>query len=200
MIYSAAPWTADAGALVHDPRSVVGAPSGLAAVIDADLAREYLRAWSQWHDAEPDPNALVHALVAWVAPRLVRPTHIPPGLARHRATMQSGRSYDDPSDDLLYRLFLDMEAGQELFMVVHRLGDAGGQGFVHVLRDDDGAYVLEQRSGEAGHSGIVKPTMPWAYLALCDWIFLGRDVTVPTRQPTDLVVSGQAYAGAASGR
>ena len=110
-----------------------------------------------------------------------------PGLALHRATTQSGRAFDDPSEDLLYQLFLEMQAGDELFIVVERLNDATGRTFVQALRDDDGKYVVEQRSGGIEtHRGTVKASMPAAHLALCDWLFRGRDVDATKEQPQSI--------------
>ena len=178
VIYATAPWTANSMALVHDPWSVLGAPSDMAALVDTDLAREYLRAWSAWHPDEPDEQALVDALIAFVARPLARSRSIVPGLALSRATTQSGRSYDDPSEDLLYQLFLELEAGRELFIVVERLNDATGRTFVQALRDEDGAYLVEQRAGDVEtHLGTVKSGMPAAHLAVCDWLFHARDVS-----------------------
>jgi hypothetical protein len=178
VIYATAPWTANSMALVHDPWSVLGAPSDMAALVDTDLAREYLRAWSAWHPDEPDEQALVDALIAFVARPLARSRSIVPGLALSRATTQSGRSYDDPSEDLLYHLFLDIESGKELFIVVERLNDATGHTYVQALRDQEGAYLVEQRAGDpVTHQGIVTQRMPAAHLAVCDWLFRGRDVT-----------------------
>jgi hypothetical protein len=159
----------------------------MAALVDADLAREYLRAWSSWHRAQPDPQAQVGALLDFVARPLRRCRDRVPGLAIHRATTQSGRAFDDPSEDLLYQLFLEVEAGKELFIVVERLNDATGRTFVQALRADDGRYVVEQRGGDVEtHRGIVKATMPAAHLALCDWLFRGRNIDVTNEQPQSI--------------
>jgi hypothetical protein len=178
VIYATAPWRADSQAIVHDPWSVLPAPRDMAALVDADLAREYLRAWTTWQPGEPGEQALVDALLAFVARPLVRSRTRVPGLALHRATMHSGAVYDDPSEDLLYQLFLDIESGKELFIVVERLNDATGHTYVQALRDQEGAYLVEQRAGDpVTHQGIVTQRMPAAHLAVCDWLFRGRDVT-----------------------
>lgn len=184
VIYAAAPWTASSVAVVHDPWSDVAPPSDMAALVDADLAREYLRAWSSWHREQPDVQTLVGALLDFVARPLRRSRDRVPGLALHRATTQSGQAFDDPSEDLLYQLFLKVEAGEELFIVVERLNDATGRTFVQALRADDGKYVVEQRGGDIDtHRGTVKASMPAAHLALSDWLFRGRDVDVAREQP-----------------
>lgn len=187
VIYATAPWTASSTAVVHDPWSRLGPPSDMAALVDADLAREYLRAWSSWHRQQPDAEALVGALLDFVARPLRRSQGRVPGLALHRATTQSGQAFDDPSEDLLYQLFLEMESGKELFIVVERLNDATGRTFVQALRDDDGKYVVEQRGGGIQtHRGTVKPSMPTAHLALCDWLFRGVDVDATKAQPQSI--------------
>ena len=187
VIYATAPWTAGSTALVHDSWSELAPPPDMAALVDADLAREYLRAWSSWHREQPDAQALVGALLDFVARPLRRSRDRVPGLALHQATTQSGRAFDDPSEDLLYQLFLEMEAGEELFLVVERLNDATGRTFVQALRDDDGRYVVEQRSGGSEtHRGTVKASMPAAHLVLCDWLFLGRNVDVTKEQPQSI--------------
>jgi hypothetical protein len=183
VIYAAAPWTANSDALIHDPWSVVGPPSDMAALVDAELAREYLRAWASWHRVQPDADALVDALLAFVARPLKRSRARVPGLALHRATTQSGRTFDDPSRDQLYKLFLDVEDRKERFVVVERLSDATGSTFVQALRDDDGRYLVEQRGGALEtHLGTVKATMPAAHLAVCNWLFHGIDVTTDHTQ------------------
>lgn len=190
VIYAAAPWTVDSLAMVHDPRSVVGAPRELAAVVDAELARESLRAWSSWQVSRPDMKGRVDALLGFVVRRLTQVHAAVPALARHRATTQSGSSYDDPSDDLLYLLFLQMEAGHELFLVVQRLDDDTGHTYVRAQRDDYGAYLLEQGVGGPGRwLGTVKPSMPWAYVAVCDRMRLSSHVTGSVRPTVDLAQS-----------
>jgi hypothetical protein len=177
VIYASVPFSAQSKAMVLDPRSVVSAPDGLAAVIDADLAREYLRAWLAWQGSAPQPGALAGAILGLVArrPELGRP-EVGPG-ATHRVTLQSGRFYDDPDEDMLYQLFVELETGAELYLIVHRAADPTGETFVHALRDDDGSYILEQRAGgPITQIGTVKPSLPWAHLAVCDWLFKGWDV------------------------
>ena len=132
-------------------------------------------------------QALVGALLDFVARPLRRSRDRVPGLALHRATTHSGQAFDDPNEDLLYQLFLEVEAGKELFIVVERLNDATGRTFVQALRADDGKYVVEQRGGDVDtHRGTVKAWMPAAYLALCDWLFRGRDVDPTKEQPQSI--------------
>ncbi|MGC5022405.1 hypothetical protein [Micromonospora sp. DT47] len=68
-----------------------------------------------------------------------------------RVTMESGETWDDPSEDLLFELLSDMERGEEQFLVVDRLADATGQTFAQVARTHAGEYQVEYREGGADH-------------------------------------------------
>lgn len=70
-IYAQAPFRVDSRAVVHDPWSVLGPPEDLAPFLDADLAHEYLRAWSAWQPDKPSPESAAAALIAFAARPLV---------------------------------------------------------------------------------------------------------------------------------
>lgn len=64
-----------------------------------------------------------------------------------RVKTESGETWDDPSEDLLFELLSDMERGEEQFLIVDCLADATGQTFVQVARTGAGAYQVEYREG-----------------------------------------------------
>ena len=71
-----------------------------------------------------------------------------------RATSESGDVLDDPSDDALFKMFEDLEAGLGTFLIVESVADASGQTFVQAARGDDGTYVVEYRQGSC------RPALP----------------------------------------
>ena len=78
-----------------------------------------------------------------------------------RATSESGDVLDDPSEDALFTMFQDLEAGQGTFLIVESLADASGQTFVQAARGDDGTYVVEYRQGSADqHFQTDGPRLP----------------------------------------
>jgi len=102
----------------------------------------------------------------------VRPSRMtaePPIL---RAKPESGETWDDPSEDLLFMLLEDIEAGQGTFLIVERTADASGQTYGQVLRCDDGSYIVEHREGDSQHHyGTVAPDMRAAHELLTGWAF-----------------------------
>ena len=58
---------------------------------------------------------------------------------------EAGRSWDDPSEDLLFILLEDIEAGQGSFLIIERTNDPSGQTHAQARRRDDGSYVVERR-------------------------------------------------------
>lgn len=67
IIYAVRPFGAHSRAVVHDPWSVLGPEEGLEPFLEADLAHEYLRAWSAWQPVRPSADAAVEALVAFAS-------------------------------------------------------------------------------------------------------------------------------------
>jgi hypothetical protein len=89
-----------------------------------------------------------------------------------RAIPEVGELWDDPSEDLLFELLSDIEAGQGTFLIVERLTDPSGQTYVQTLRRDDGTYVVEHREGSAdSHYGTIAPDMREAHRLITSWAF-----------------------------
>ncbi|MFB9836433.1 hypothetical protein [Actinoallomurus acaciae] len=63
-----------------------------------------------------------------------------------RAETAAGRSYDAPSEALLFRLLGELGPGNQ-FLVVDRVDAPGGQHYMQVYREVDGTYVVEYREG-----------------------------------------------------
>jgi hypothetical protein len=68
-----------------------------------------------------------------------------------RAKMESGETWDDPSEGLLFMLLCDIEGEEETFVIVERLSDRSGQTYAQVIRNDDGGWMIERRDGGPDH-------------------------------------------------
>jgi hypothetical protein len=87
---------------------------------------------------------------------------------------ESGASWDDPSEDLLFELLSDLEHQVELFFVVHRVGD--DDVYMQILRQEDHSYLMEYRDGDASsHFGAVCADKRLAHEVLVNWAFLSPD-------------------------
>lgn len=89
-----------------------------------------------------------------------------------RAQPENGRTWDDPSEDLLFTLLEDIESGEGTFLVVTRTADASGQTYAQALRRDDGSYLVEHREGGPdAHFGTVVADVRAAHALLAGWAF-----------------------------
>lgn len=92
-----------------------------------------------------------------------------------RATTEQGQIWDDPSIDLLYELLLDIEAKDELFLIVDKLNEP--ESFMQVVRLTDDSYLVERRTGSAdSHVHAFTPDRVLIHGVLAGWAFdLGAD-------------------------
>jgi hypothetical protein len=89
-----------------------------------------------------------------------------------RAVLDSGQTWDDPSEDLLFDLLSDIEAGEEEFMIVERTADETGHTYAQVRRTDDGLYQVEYRAGgPSRHFQAFTPDKRLAHSAITAWAF-----------------------------
>jgi hypothetical protein len=89
-----------------------------------------------------------------------------------RANAESGDTIEDPSEDALFQMFEDIEAGESSFLIVDRLADASGQTYAQTSRNPDGSYLVEYRDGGPDrHFGTVADDMRSAHLLLTGWAF-----------------------------
>jgi hypothetical protein len=89
-----------------------------------------------------------------------------------RASTESGATWDDPSEDLLFELLSDVERGDERFIVVERLGDPTGQTYAQSIRNDDGSYLVERREGHRdAHFQHTASTIREAHSLLTAWAY-----------------------------
>ncbi|MDO9439909.1 MAG: hypothetical protein Q7T73_03370 [Beijerinckiaceae bacterium] len=89
-----------------------------------------------------------------------------------RATVESGDSIDDPSEDALFSMLDDIEAGDGTYLIVDVLGDVTRQTFAQTSRNSDGSYIVEYRDGAADrHFGTVAPDVRTAHALLTGWAF-----------------------------
>jgi len=86
------------------------------------------------------------------------------------ATTSSGERYDDPSEDLLFELLLDIERGVETFCIVGRVRDPSGQTYAQVIRNEDESWLVERREGSADrHFAAEFRDLRDAHRALTTW-------------------------------
>lgn len=64
-----------------------------------------------------------------------------------KATLANGVEWMDPSEDLLFELFGDIERGDIEFFTVEKLSDGTGQTFVQAIVDADRQWIVEYRDG-----------------------------------------------------
>ena len=89
-----------------------------------------------------------------------------------RATAESGDGIDDPSEDALFMMFEDIEAGKGTFLIVDSLQDGSGQTYAQTSRNDDGTYVVEYREGGPDrHFATVAADMRSAHALVTGWAF-----------------------------
>ena len=89
-----------------------------------------------------------------------------------RAQLENDDSYDDPSEDALFEILGDIDAGEALWVIVERLDDPTHQTYAQALRDEDGTYIVERRRGtEASHESTRVPTMREAHELVTRWAF-----------------------------
>lgn len=89
-----------------------------------------------------------------------------------RAIPEVGQTWDDPSEDLLFMLLEDIEAGEGTYVIVERTSDSSGQSYAQAARRDDGSYIVEHREGDADHHyATVAVDMRAAHALLTGWAF-----------------------------
>ncbi|MDR7160139.1 hypothetical protein [Arthrobacter sp. BE255] len=89
-----------------------------------------------------------------------------------KAFNESGQTWEDPSEDLLFMLVEDIERGDEKFLLVERLADATPQTYIQSARNDDGTYVVEYRDGSPReHFGTNVDGMRSAHALMAAWAF-----------------------------
>jgi hypothetical protein len=87
-----------------------------------------------------------------------------------RATTESGDVWDDPSEDKLFEILGEIERGDELFLVVERLSDPGGQTYIQTIIEGE-SFVVEHREGSAErHFRTVVPGRDEAYAVFTAWV------------------------------
>lgn len=89
-----------------------------------------------------------------------------------RAIPEVGQAWDDPSEDLIFMLLEDIEAGEGRFLIIERTTDPSNQTFAQAARNDDGSYVVEHCEGSADrHYGTVAADRRAAHELLSGWAF-----------------------------
>ena len=89
-----------------------------------------------------------------------------------RAELENGDTYDDPSEDALFLLLQDIDAGHAQWVIVERLDDLTRQTYAQALRMDDGSYLVERRLGTAEtHEPTRASDMRAAHKVLTAWAF-----------------------------
>lgn len=89
-----------------------------------------------------------------------------------RATAESGGTIDDPSEDALFMMFEDIEAGESTYLIVDSLRDSTNQTYAQTSRNEDGTYIVEYRDGGPEHHyGTVAQDMRAAHAVITGWAF-----------------------------
>lgn len=89
-----------------------------------------------------------------------------------RAKTEDDERWDDPSEDLLFELLLDIDKGFGSFLILEQAADPNAQTYAQVARRDDGSYAVEYREGSADrHYGTTVPDMRTAHKLLAGWAF-----------------------------
>ena len=89
-----------------------------------------------------------------------------------RAILESGATWEDPSEDLLFMLLTDIEDGDETFVIVERPSDESGQTYAQVIRGDGGEWILERRDGDRDrHYRTTFEDLREAHATLTAWAF-----------------------------
>jgi len=103
-----------------------------------------------------------------------------------RARMSSGAIWDDPSEDLLFDLLTDIEAGREEFMIVERLGLK--ETYAQALLSEEGVFLMEYREGSADrHFAATSRDKQRIHAAMTGWAYQLESWSVQLDwQPADL--------------
>ncbi len=118
-------------------------------------------------DFRRDATRLIESLVRALGPRATLSKRAP----LLRAQVESGSTWDDPSDERLYELLRDIERGREQFLVVDRTVDPSGQTYAQAIRSD-GQWLLERRDGSADqHYSATFDDLSAIHAALKAWAF-----------------------------
>ncbi|RXZ45838.1 hypothetical protein ESO86_13035 [Agromyces binzhouensis] len=89
-----------------------------------------------------------------------------------RVTTESGRTWDDPTEDYLFILLEDIDERDEEFLILERLGDASGQTYIQCRRNDEGRYLIERREGGPDrHYWTTAPDMRVAHELIASWAY-----------------------------
>lgn len=87
-----------------------------------------------------------------------------------RATTESGASWNDPSEDLLFELLSEVEQGKELFLIIHRLGATNT--YLQVAMQADQSYLVEHREGgPSSHFAASSPNKQTVHEVLTKWAY-----------------------------
>lgn len=96
------------------------------------------------------------------------------------ASVESGKSWDDPSEDHLFLLLEDIERGDESYLIVERLNDPSGQTYIQTIRNEDGSFLVERRDGEPDkHLQMTASDFRHAHELIAAWAFGEPDATAP---------------------
>lgn len=81
-----------------------------------------------------------------------------------RARTESGATWDDRSEDLIFELLSDVERGDETYFVVEQLADSSGQTYIQVIQDGHAGWTVERREGGPDrHFTITVPRLGQAH-------------------------------------
>ncbi len=85
--------------------------------------------------------------------------------------MESGKVWEDPSEDFLFMLFEEVNEGESDWLIIERLSDTSGQTYLQSAKDEDG-FVVEYRDGSPdSHFGAYVSDFRKAHEIATGWAF-----------------------------
>lgn len=92
-------------------------------------------------------------------------------MASVRVSTESGRTWDDPAEDVILELLEDIRNDDEGFIVADRLSDPSGHTYVEATRDRGSRWLVEFREGSADrHFPAYPPHIQDVHLVIVGWI------------------------------
>lgn len=104
-----------------------------------------------------------------------------------QATTDGDEAWDDPSEDLLHDLMVDIREGRAEFLIVTRTEDPSGQTYVQTTLAPDGGWIVEHREGSSDqHFGATAADLETAHRVVAGWSYSvpGWEQALPSAKVT----------------
>ncbi len=88
-----------------------------------------------------------------------------------RAHLDTGETYDDPADDLLFEIIEEIARHRAIWVSVEKLADFTGETYARVERLSNGVLQVDRRLGADAEPEFVRlPGLHLAHEALVAWV------------------------------